>query len=490
MKVYRNPAPSDWPSLCKRPSIDLSELQPKVQAVLDDVKMRGDEALIELTSKFDKVDLKSLVLHVPNSVEIDQELKSAIDVAWKNIHTFHTAQQSTPEKVETTQGVFCWRKSIAIEKVGLYIPGGSAPLFSTLLMLGIPATIAGCKEIVVCTPPNKDGSVDSAILYVAQKLGLKQIYTVGGAQAIAAMTFGTDSITKVDKIFGPGNQYVTMAKQLAQQHGLAIDMPAGPSEVLVIADESCEPEFVAADLLSQAEHGPDSQVVLVFVRGEEKLEDRSEKLEDRSEEIEDRSEKLEDRSEKLEDRSEELEDRSEELEDRRQEIGDRRQEIGDRSEKVLDEILVELDKQLAQLPRKEIAEQALQNSSVLVLNSSVEAMDFSNLYAPEHLILATKNADGLAEKVVNAGSVFIGNYSCESAGDYASGTNHTLPTNGYAKSYSGVSLDSFVKKVTFQKLSAEGIQNIGPSIETMASAEQLDAHRNAVTVRLKKLQNG
>ena len=462
MKVYRNPAPSDWPSLCKRPSIDLSELQPKVQAVLDDVKMRGDEALIELTSKFDKVDLKSLVLHVPNSVEIDQELKSAIDVAWKNIHTFHTAQQSTPEKVETTQGVFCWRKSIAIEKVGLYIPGGSAPLFSTLLMLGIPATIAGCKEIVVCTPPNKDGSVDSAILYVAQKLGLKQIYTVGGAQAIAAMTFGTDSITKVDKIFGPGNQYVTMAKQLAQQHGLAIDMPAGPSEVLVIADESCEPEFVAADLLSQAEHGPDSQVVLVFVRGEEKLEDRSEKLEDRSEE----------------------------LEDRRQEIGDRRQEIGDRSEKVLDEILVELDKQLAQLPRKEIAEQALQNSSVLVLNSSVEAMDFSNLYAPEHLILATKNADGLAEKVVNAGSVFIGNYSCESAGDYASGTNHTLPTNGYARSYSGVSLDSFVKKVTFQKLSAEGIQNIGPSIETMASAEQLDAHRNAVTVRLKKLQNG
>jgi len=455
MKVYRNPAPSDWPSLCKRPSIDLSELQPKVQAVLDDVKMRGDEALIELTSKFDKVDLKSLVLHVPNSVEIDQELKSAIDVAWKNIHTFHTAQQSTPEKVETTQGVFCWRKSIAIEKVGLYIPGGSAPLFSTLLMLGIPATIAGCKEIVVCTPPNKDGSVDSAILYVAQKLGLKQIYTVGGAQAIAAMTFGTDSITKVDKIFGPGNQYVTMAKQLAQQHGLAIDMPAGPSEVLVIADESCEPEFVAADLLSQAEHGPDSQVVLVFVRGEEKLEDRSE-----------------------------------EIEERRQEIGDRRQEIGDRSEKVLDEILVELDKQLAQLPRKEIAEQALQNSSVLVLNSSVEAMDFSNLYAPEHLILATKNADGLAEKVVNAGSVFIGNYSCESAGDYASGTNHTLPTNGYAKSYSGVSLDSFVKKVTFQKLSAEGIQNIGPSIETMASAEQLDAHRNAVTVRLKKLQNG
>ncbi|MBP9153168.1 MAG: histidinol dehydrogenase [Flavobacteriales bacterium] len=433
MKVFRNPNPSDWPSLCERPSIDLSELKPKVQSVLDDVKTRGDEALFEFTAKFDMVDLKSLVLTVPNSVEINSELKSAIDVAWKNIHTFHAAQQSIPEKIETTKGVFCWRKSIAIEKVGLYIPGGSAPLFSTLLMLGIPATIAGCKEIVVCTPPNKDGSVDAAILYVAQKLGLKQIYTVGGAQAIAAMTFGTDSIPKVDKIFGPGNQYVTMAKQLVQQNGLAIDMPAGPSEVLVIADDSCEPAFVAADLLSQAEHGPDSQVVLVFVRSEE---------------------------------------------------------LGVRSEKVLDEILEELDKQLAQLPRKEIARLALANSSALLMNSSNEAMGFSNLYAPEHLILATKNADELAEKVVNSGSVFIGNYSCESAGDYASGTNHTLPTNGYARSYSGVSLDSFVKKVTFQKLSAEGIQNIGPSIETMTSAEQLDAHRNAVTVRLKKLQNG
>ena len=396
------------------------------QSVLDEVSKRGDDALIELTSKFDKVDLKSLVLTVPSSVEINQELKSAIDVAWKNIHAFHAAQQPTPEKVETTQGVFCWRKSIAIEKVGLYIPGGSAPLFSTLLMLGIPATIAGCKEIVVCTPPNKDGSVDNAILYVAQKLGLEQIYTVGGAQAIAAMTFGTNLIPKADKIFGPGNQYVTMAKQLAQQQGVAIDMPAGPSEVLVIADESCEPAFVAADLLSQAEHGPDSQVVLLVVG----------------------------------------------------------------SENVLSNILLEVEEQLEQLPRKEIAKQALKNSSAVLMNSSREAMDFSNRYAPEHLILATQHADELAEKVVNAGSVFIGNYSCESAGDYASGTNHTLPTNGYARSYSGVSLDSFVKKVTFQKLSSEGIQNIGPSIEVMASAEQLDAHRNAVTVRLKKLQNG
>ncbi|TNF24821.1 MAG: histidinol dehydrogenase, partial [Bacteroidetes bacterium] len=310
MKVYRNPKPSDWPSLCTRPSIDLSELQPKVQAVLNDVKMRGDKALFELTSRFDKVDLNSLFLPVPSSVEINDELKSAIDVAWNNIHKFHAAQKQLPEKVETSQGVFCWRKSIAIEKVGLYIPGGSAPLFSTLLMLGIPALIAACKEIVVCTPPRKDGSVDAAILYVAQKLGLKQIYTVGGAQAVAAMASGTESIPKVDKIFGPGNQYVTMAKQLVQQQGVAIDMPAGPSEVLVIADDTCEPSFVAADLLSQAEHGPDSQVVLVFVG----------------------------------------------------------------NESVLNEILEELKTQLEQLPRKDIAQKALENSSAIVLNSSQEAM--------------------------------------------------------------------------------------------------------------------
>ena len=426
MKVYRNPKTSDWSSLCMRPSFDFSELQPKVQAVLDEVRTRGDKALVELTAKFDKVELESLVLAVPSSVEINDELKSAIDVAWSNIHKFHSAQKQLPEKVETTQGVFCWRKDIAIERVGLYIPGGSAPLFSTLLMLGIPAMIAGCKEIVVCTPPRKDGSVDVAILYVAQKLGLKQIYTVGGAQAVAAMASGTESIPKVDKIFGPGNQYVTMAKQLVQQQGVAIDMPAGPSEVLVIADESCEPAFVAADLLSQAEHGPDSQVILVVVK----------------------------------------------------------------SERVVTEILSEVDQQLNQLPRKDIAKLALENSSVIVVDSAEDAMDFSNQYAPEHLILATQNADELAEKVVNAGSVFLGNYSCESAGDYASGTNHTLPTNGYARSYSGVSLDSFVKKVTFQKLSAEGIRNIGPSIETMAAAEQLDAHRNAVSLRLKKLSNG
>ena len=433
MKVFRNLARSEWAAISQRPSIDLSELQPKVQSVLDEVKNRGDKALLELTAKFDGVALKSLMMDIPEAVKLDEKLKLAIDLAWNNIHKFHSAQQQMPEKVETTQGVFCWRKSIAIEKVGLYIPGGSAPLFSTLLMLGIPAIIAGSKEIVVCTPPRKDGSVDSAILYVAQKLGLKQIYTVGGAQAIAAMASGTETITKLDKIFGPGNQYVTMAKQLVQQQGVAIDMPAGPSEVLVIADDSCEPAFVAADLLSQAEHGPDSQVILVFVSSEE---------------------------------------------------------LGDRSEKTLNAIQEQLQKQLNELPRKEIAGHALRNSSILVFDDYSAAMDFSNQYAPEHLILATENCDALAEKVINAGSVFLGNYSCESAGDYASGTNHTLPTNGYAKSYSGVSLDSFVKKVTFQKLSAEGIQNIGPAIETMAAAEQLDAHRNAVSIRLKKLNNG
>ncbi len=426
MKVFRNPDRSDWSQLCERPTMDLSELQPKVQKVLNEVRNGGDKALIALTAQFDKVNLSSLALQVPESVEIDKKLKSAIDVAWENIYEFHVAQRQQPEKIETTEGVFSWRKSIAIEKVGLYIPGGSAPLFSTLLMLGIPAMIAGCKEIVVCTPPSKDGSVDAVIMYVAQKLGLKQIYTVGGAQAVAAMASGTESISKVDKIFGPGNQYVTMAKQLVQQQGVAIDMPAGPSEVLVIADDTCEPAFVAADLLSQAEHGPDSQVVLVFVG----------------------------------------------------------------IESVLNEILEELEAQLNQLPRKEIAQKALENSVAIVLNSSEEAMDFSNQYAPEHLIIATQNCDELANQVVNAGSVFLGNYSCESAGDYASGTNHTLPTNGYARSYSGVSLDSFLKKVTFQKLTAAGIQNIGPSIETMATAEQLDAHRNAVSLRLKKLNNG
>ena len=426
MKTYTNPSLEEQQRICQRPTIDISELKPAVSSILQAVKSEGDKAVIDFTRKFDDVKLNQIKLEVPAEISISDELKSAIDVAWNNIWKFHESQRETEQKVETSAGVFCWRKSISIEKVGLYIPGGSAPLFSTLLMLGIPAKIAGCSELVVCTPPKKDGTVDSAILYIAQKLGLEKIYSIGGAQAIAAMTYRTETIPKVDKVFGPGNQYVTMAKQLAQENGVAIDMPAGPSEVLVIADESCEPSFVAADLLSQAEHGPDSQVVLVCVGKQELVE----------------------------------------------------------------QIADEVDSQLNLLPRKETAEKALNNSSIVVFDNYESAIDFSNNYAPEHLIIATKNCDELATKVINAGSVFLGNYSCESAGDYASGTNHTLPTNGYARSYSGVSLDSFFKKVTFQKLTALGIQNIGPSIELMAAAEQLDAHKNAVSLRLKKLSNG
>lgn len=426
MKTYTNPSKGEQQLICQRPTIDISELKPAVSSILQAVKSEGDKAVIDFTRKFDDVQVNQIKLEIPAEINISDELKSAIDVAWNNIWKFHESQRETEQKVETTEGVFCWRKSIPIERVGLYIPGGSAPLFSTLLMLGIPAKIAGCSELVVGTPPKKDGSFDSAILYVAQKLGVKHIYTVGGAQAIAAMTYGTDTIPKVDKIFGPGNQYVTMAKQLAQEIGVAIDMPAGPSEVLVIADESCETAFVAADLLSQAEHGPDSQVVLVCV-GKQEL-----------------------------------------------------------AKQIADEV----ENQLNLLPRKETAEKALNNSSIVVFDNYESAIDFSNDYAPEHLIIVTENCDELAEKVINAGSVFLGNYSCESAGDYASGTNHTLPTNGYAKSYSGVSLDSFFKKVTFQRLTSTGIQNIGPSIEVMAAAEQLDAHKNAVSLRLKKLSDG
>lgn len=428
MKIYRNPSRAGWAPVCVRPTINQNDLRSSVESVMDAVRSGRDEAVRHFTSKFDGVETESFRFKVPEIVALEGELKSAIDLAWSNIWKFHESQRTPVQQVETTAGVICWRKSIAIQKVGLYVPGGSAPLFSTLLMLGIPAVIAGCNELVVCTPPKKDGTIEPSILYVAQKLGLEYVFAVGGAQAIAAMTLGTESIPKVDKIFGPGNQYVTMAKQLALQFGVAIDMPAGPSEVLVIADSSSEPSFVAADLLSQAEHGPDSQVVLVYVEGDE-------------------------------------------------------------SNTVLDEILTELEQQLQMLPRKETAAKALENSSVVVLTTYEEAMDFSNEYAPEHLILATDNAEKLTENVINAGSVFIGKYSCESAGDYASGTNHTLPTNGYARNYSGVSLDSFQKKVTFQKLTEEGICNIGPAIEQMATAEQLDAHRNAVTVRLNMLKD-
>lgn len=406
--------------------MDTSELEGAVKSILQKVRQEGDSALFEFAERFDRVKLESLSLSTNSfdSPSISEELKKAIQLAKSNIEKFHSSQKEDVKVIETQPGVRCWRKSLPIEKVGLYIPGGSAPLFSTLLMLGIPAKLAGCKEIVVCTPANKEGKVHPAILYTALLIGIDKVYLAGGAQAVAAMAYGTDSIPKVDKIFGPGNQYVTMAKQLVQQEGVAIDMPAGPSEVLVIADETSIPAFVAADLLSQAEHGPDSQVVLV------------------SDSI-----------------------------------------------SAIKAIQQEVEKQLQELPRRDIATQALDKSFAVLVNDLSEAIDFSNVYAPEHLILATEKANELADKVSNAGSVFMGNWSCESAGDYASGTNHTLPTNDYARSYSGVSLDSFVRKVTFQQLDEKGIQNIGPAIEHMAEAEGLDAHKNAVTVRLDYLKN-
>lgn len=426
MKKIINPNRKDWLKLTQRPTVEKRELSTLVNQVFTDVKKDGDKALKKYSLLFDKVDLRSLVVSEKiisdASKKISKELKAAIQLAKSNIEKFHAAQIEMSGVIETTKGVHCWRESRAIEKVGIYIPGGSAPLFSTVLMLGIPAKLAGCKEIVLCTPPDKKGEIDPAILYTANLVGITSVYSIGGIQAIAAMAIGTKTVPKADKIFGPGNQYVTAAKQAAQNSGIAIDMPAGPSEVLIIADKSCNPSFVAADLLSQAEHGADSQVIL--------LSD---------------------------------------------------------DEKVLDKITVELKNQLKALPRKEVAEKALKNSKAILLKTIDECIAFSNVYAPEHLILATVKAKKLIPEITNAGSVFLGNYSCESAGDYASGTNHTLPTNGYARSYSGVSLDSFVKKITFQELSREGIQNIGPAIELMAEAEQLFAHKNAVTLRLKSL---
>lgn len=424
MKNIKYPKSLDWSSLCQRPTFDFSEMEERVGAIMKEVQTNGDQALYEFNKKFDGVELDTIAVDVTNeNFEIDSELAEAIQVAKSNIEKFHHSQKEEIQVIETMSGVNCWRKSVAIQRVGLYIPGGSAPLFSTLLMLAIPAKIAGCKNIVVCTPPTKSGKLNEVIGWTCQLLGIEKIYLTGGAQAVAAMTFGTDSILKVDKIFGPGNQYVTAAKQMAQKFGVAIDMPAGPSEVLVIADDTAYPEFVAADLLSQAEHGPDSQVVLVSD-----------------------------------------------------------------SEKLIKAVEVELTKQVEDLPRKDIALKALENSQSVLLKNLIEAVAFSNEYAPEHLIIATENAELLGEQVTIAGSVFLGNWSCESAGDYASGTNHTLPTNGYARNYSGVSLDSFVKKITFQKLSAEGIANLGPSIEKMAEAELLQGHKNAVSLRLEKLR--
>ena len=427
MKKILYPHKSEWAELLKRPTQDVSTLFENVSTILKNVKANGDKAVLEYAEQFDRVKLESLAVTPEEMKEAEAqvpiELKVAILLAQRNIYTFHKKQKFEGKKVETMEGVTCWQKAVGIEKVGLYIPGGTAPLFSTVLMLAVPAKIAGCKEIVLCTPPNKEGKVNPAILYAAQVAGVSKIFKAGGVQAIGAMAYGTESVPKVYKIFGPGNQYVMAAKQMVALHDVAIDMPAGPSEVEVIADETANPKFVAADLLSQAEHGVDSQVVLVTT-----------------------------------------------------------------SEKLLEEVEYEVQHQLARLPRWQIAEKSLVNSKLILVKDMEEAIEITNEYAPEHLIVETKDYMEVAEKVVNAGSVFLGSYTPESAGDYASGTNHTLPTNGYAKAYSGVSLDSFIRKITFQEISREGIQNIGPAIEVMAAHEQLDAHKNAVSVRLNSLK--
>lgn len=428
MKTLVFPDKGTWDELCRRPEIARNDLENTVLDIIKRVKSEKDNAICFFSEKFDGVpsgNLKVPADEIRESArQIPQNLKRAIKVAKENIEKFHSAQISNEPVIETLKGVRCWRKGVAIEKVGLYVPGGSAPLFSTLLMLGIPAKLAGCKEIVVCTPPSKNGKVSPLILFTAQLIGITDIFKVGGAQAIAAMAYGTETIPKVYKIFGPGNQYVTKAKELVQKDGAAIDMPAGPSEVLVIADKQADHEFIAADLLSQAEHGPDSQVIM--------LTDDKE---------------------------------------------------------LLERVKSEVDKQVMLLPRKNIAMKSLENSRLILLSTLDECMDFSNMYAPEHLIINTVDANSVAENVRNAGSVFIGNFSCESAGDYASGTNHTLPTNGFAKNYSGISIECFLKKISFQEISAEGIQNLGPTIELMAEAESLTGHKNAVSIRLKSLKN-
>lgn len=428
MKKIIHPDRKDWAEILKRPVLNMETLRGTVCEVLDRVKAEGDKAVMEYEERFDKVKLDSLAVTEEEMKEAEQnvpiELKVAILLAQRNIYTFHKKQKFETKKVETMEGVTCWQKAVGIEKVGLYIPGGTAPLFSTVLMLAVPARVASCKEIVLCTPPNKEGKIHPAILYAAQISGVSKIFKAGGVQAIGAMAYGTESVPKVYKIFGPGNQYVMAAKQQVSLHDVAIDMPAGPSEVEVIADETANPAFVAADLLSQAEHGVDSQVVLITT-----------------------------------------------------------------SEKLMEEVEYEVQHQLSRLPRWEIAEKALANSKLILVKDMEEAIAMTNEYAPEHLIIETKDYMELAEKVVNAGSVFLGSLTPESAGDYASGTNHTLPTNGYAKAYSGVSLDSFIRKITFQEITREGIQNVGPAIEVMAANEQLDAHKNAVTVRLKSIKN-
>ncbi len=425
MQTYKLPQRDEWKKILARPVFDAAALEQKVKTILDEVKTNGDAAVKFFTKQFDGISIDNLLASDAEisaaEKEVSAELKQAIEQAAANITLFHEKQKSAVDIIETMPGVQCWRKSIGIEKVGLYIPGGSAPLFSTLLMLAIPAKIAGCKEIVLCTPPDKLGNINSAILFAAKTVGVTSIFKIGGVQAIASMAYGTQTVPQVYKIFGPGNQYVTCAKQLVQKDGIAIDMPAGPSEVAVYADETANPAFVAADLLSQAEHGADSQVLLVVS-----------------------------------------------------------------NESLVAAVKSEIEKQLEQLPRKDIAIKALVNSKIIIAENETGAIDLLNEYAAEHLILSCANADAVAEKIINAGSVFIGNYSPESAGDYASGTNHTLPTNGYSKAYSGVSLDSFVKKITYQKLTEQGLKNIGKTVEVMAAAEGLDAHKNAVSIRLRE----
>lgn len=427
MQTFINPPREKWAEIIARPHLDHDDLKIKVSGILKDIKQNGDAAVEKYCLEFDGVVLDNFKVSDAELSDaqnlVDESLKLAIQHAKENITKFHSAQKENVQKIETAPGVFCWRKSVGIEKVGLYIPGGSAPLFSTLLMLGIPALLAGCRDIIVCTPAGKDGKINPVILYCSQLLGLKNIFKIGGVQAIGAMAYGTENIPGVYKIFGPGNQYVTCAKQCVNEEGIAIDMPAGPSEVAVYADENCIPSFVASDLLSQAEHGADSQVLLVA-----------------------------------------------------------------NSSTIVDKVKEEIELQLTSLSRKAIIEKCLLNSRLVVLENVNDAFDLLNEYAPEHLIIASDNPELLAEKVVNAGSVFLGNYSPESAGDYASGTNHTLPTNGFAHAYSGVSLDSFLKKITFQKLDRVGLQNIGNIVELMAAAEGLEAHKNAITIRLHNLK--
>lgn len=425
MKIVKYPKRATWSELLRRPELNVQDLRETVNRVLSDIKLRGDEAVLDYEERFDHVRLAGLSVSTEEMAEaesmVSEKLKKAISLAAENIRTFHESERFVSTKVETKLGVTCWQKAVPIEKVGLYIPGGTAPLFSTVLMLAIPAQIAGCREIVLCTPPDRQGKINPVILYAAKKAGVNRIFKAGGVQAIGAMAYGTESVPKVYKIFGPGNQYVQAAKQQVSLYDVAIDMPAGPSEVEVLADETSNAAFVAADLLSQAEHGTDSQVLLVST-----------------------------------------------------------------SDELLQKVEKEVERQLNELPRKEIAAKALENSRFVLVHSIEEAMEMTNEYAPEHLIIETKDYATVAEQVRNAGSVFLGSFSPESAGDYASGTNHTLPTKGYAKAYSGVNLDAFIRKITFQEITKEGLQTIGPAIETMATHEGLDAHRNAVTVRLKK----